>query len=84
MDIILATHNLHKVEEISSRLGDLPVTWMTLEDFPHIGEIEETGSTLLDNSLLKARTVNAITGLPALADDTGSIFRAVGRRRRLF
>jgi len=71
MDIILATHILHKVEEISSRLGDLPVTWMTLEDFPHIGEIEETGSTLLDNSLLKARTVNAITGLPALADDTG-------------
>lgn len=71
MDIVLATHNLHKVEEIRSAVGDLPVTWMTLEDFPHVGEIEETGSTLLENSLLKARTVYTITGLPALADDTG-------------
>jgi XTP/dITP diphosphohydrolase len=71
MDIVLATHNKHKVEEIRSAVGDLPVSWMTLEDFPHIGDIEETGETLLENSLLKARTVHAITGLPALADDTG-------------
>lgn len=71
MDIVLATHNRHKVEEIRSAVGDLPVCWMTLEDFPHIGDIEETGKTLLENSLLKARTVHGITGLPALADDTG-------------
>ena len=33
--------------------------------------IEETGSTLLENSLIKARTDSAITGIPAIADDTG-------------
>ncbi|MDP7072656.1 MAG: RdgB/HAM1 family non-canonical purine NTP pyrophosphatase [Candidatus Marinimicrobia bacterium] len=71
MDIVLATHNKHKVEEIRSFVGDMPITWMTLEDFPHVGDIEETGETLLENSLLKARTVHTITGLPAIADDTG-------------
>ena len=44
---------------------------LSLDNFPEIGEIEETGSTLLENSLIKARTVSAITGKPAIADDTG-------------
>ena len=44
---------------------------LSLDNFPEVGEIEETGATLLENSLLKARTVHRITGLPAIADDTG-------------
>jgi len=42
-----------------------------LGDFPEIGEIEETGTTFAENSLLKARTVAQATGLVALADDSG-------------
>lgn len=71
MKIILATHNRHKMKELSNILEDLNLEVLTLDDFPEISEIEETGTTLLENSLIKARLVYEKTGLPALADDTG-------------
>ena len=70
-DIVIATHNLDKKKEILIALRELGVNISFLDNFPEIGEIEETGSTLLENSLIKARTVSAITGKPAIADDTG-------------
>lgn len=69
--IVLATANRHKREELFSVLGDMSVDWLTLDSFPEIDHIEETGKTLEDNSRIKARTVHKITGLPSLADDTG-------------
>jgi len=69
--LILATHNRHKVEELSAALGKLRIDIRTLDAFPQVGEIEETGKTLLENALLKARTVHQLTGLSAIADDTG-------------
>jgi len=71
MKIILASHNLHKMEEMKAALKDLHVEIKTLNDFPEIGDIPETGATLEENALLKARTVNKLTGLPAIGDDTG-------------
>ena len=70
-DIVIATHNPDKKKEILIALRELGVNILFLDNFPEIGEIEETGSTLLENSLIKARTVCAITGKPAIADDTG-------------
>ena len=70
-DIVIATHNPDKKKEIMIALHELGVNILFLDNFPEIGEIEETGSTLLENSLIKARTVIAITGIPAIADDTG-------------
>ena len=70
-DIVIATHNPDKKKEMKLALGDLRVNILFLDNFPEIGEIEETGSTLLENSLIKARTVFAKTGIPAIADDTG-------------
>ena len=70
-DIVIATQNPDKKEEIIIALQELGVNILSLDNFPEIGEIEETGSTLLENSLIKARTVSAITGKPAIADDTG-------------
>ena len=70
-DIVIATHNPDKKKEILIALCELGVNILFLDNFPEIGEIEETGSTLLENSLIKARTVSAITGKPAIADDTG-------------
>jgi XTP/dITP diphosphohydrolase len=70
-EIVLATHNPDKKKEIMIALRELGVNILSLDNFPEIGEIEETGSTLLENSLLKARTVSAVTGKPAIADDTG-------------
>ena len=69
--IVLATHNLDKQAEMNNVLSDLDLDLVTLNQFPEIGEIQETGSTLLENSFIKARAVFNITGLPSLADDTG-------------
>ena len=71
MQIILATHNRGKMKEMYSILAHLPVKLLTLDDFPQIGEIPETGETLKVNAFIKAETVHQKTGLPALADDTG-------------
>ena len=70
-DIVIATHNPDKKKEILISLRELGVNILFLDNFPEIGEIEETGSTLLEKSLIKARTVSAITGIPAIADDNG-------------
>lgn len=69
--IVIATSNPHKLLEVKEILKDLPYKFVGLNEFPDIPEIEETGKTLLENSLIKARTVHKITGLPTVADDTG-------------
>lgn len=71
MQIVLATHNRGKMEEMASILGHLPLELLTLDAFEDIGDIPETGKTLKENAFIKAQTVHKITGLPALADDTG-------------
>ena len=82
MTLLLATHNLHKRDELQriliAALGD-DVSVLTLDDIqPPIGEIEETGSTLEENALIKARTVFQATHLPTIADDTGLEVEALG------
>ena len=69
--LVLATHNLHKKMEMNSILSSLGILIVGLDEFPQIGDIEETGTTLLENAFIKARTVYEFTGLPSLADDTG-------------
>ena len=78
MKLIIATHNSDKEKELRSVLDDCPVEVMSLEQFPDIGDIEETGSTLYENAKLKADTVNRITNLPCLGDDTGLEVDALG------
>lgn len=71
MKIVLATHNRGKMEELTQLLYNLPIKILTLNEYPEIDDIPETGSTLRENAFIKAKTVHQITGLPALADDTG-------------
>ena len=71
MKIVLATHNEDKCAEMTAILDELPIQLLSLEDFPEIGEIEENGSSLEENALIKARTVHSITKLLSWADDTG-------------
>ena len=71
MKIVLATHNEHKCVEMSTLLSNFSIDILSLEDFPEIGEIIEDGETLRENAYIKAKTVFDITGLPAIADDTG-------------
>ena len=69
--LVLATHNPHKEKEMMSLLSHMEFYISGLSQFPEVGEIEETGKTLHENALIKARTVYKITGNPSLADDTG-------------
>ena len=74
MKLVLATKNSGKVVEfrrLLEELGAINLEVVGLDAFPEIGDIEETGTTFEENSLLKARTVCNLTGLPALADDSG-------------
>ena len=69
--IVLATHNDDKKREFAGIFADLGVEILTLDAFPQIGEIEEDAPTLEGNALKKGRVVHRLTGLPAIADDTG-------------
>lgn len=69
--IVVATQNIDKQKEIYSLLKELNINVLGMEYFPEIGDIEETGLTLIENSFIKSKTVNQITGLACLADDTG-------------
>jgi len=69
--IVFATSNKNKLREAKSILEDLPYKFIGLDSFSNIPPILETGKTLLENSLIKAKTVFDITGLPSIGDDTG-------------
>ena len=69
--LVLATGNLHKLEEIRERLEGMGLTLLTLKDFPGCPEVEEDGKTCQDNAIKKATAIAAYTGQWALADDTG-------------
>ena len=73
MKLVIATHNKDKLKELFNafKVDDLALQLLSLDDFPDIGEIEETGSTLVENALIKAREVFSITQLPTISDDTG-------------
>jgi XTP/dITP diphosphohydrolase len=74
---VLATANRDKAAEIRSILGR--AGFIELLPRPEtLGEVAETGSTLLDNARLKARAVAAATGMAAIADDTGLEVEALG------
>ena len=77
MQIVLATHNKGKMSEINNLLSS-SYEVMTLDHFPKIKEIPETGKTLKENAFIKARTVFEMTGLPSLADDTGLEVKSLG------
>jgi len=71
MDILIATNNRNKVEEISSLVAPQGFTVRSLIDFPDLPKTIEDQPTLEGNALKKAREAFNATGLLSLADDTG-------------
>ena len=69
-EVVVATKNPDKIPEIEAVLGAVLSDLVIVRglDWP---EVEETGSTLDENALLKARTAAKATGYPAIGDDTG-------------
>jgi XTP/dITP diphosphohydrolase len=79
-ELVLATRNRHKGEELVALLGDLGITIRTLDEFPDVPEVVEDGDTCEANAVKKARAIADFTGLPAVADDTGLEVDALGGR----
>jgi len=78
MEIVLATRNKKKVEEIKRITHGMPLIILSLNDFPGCPEVEEDGVTFEENARKKALTVAEYTGKPALADDSGLEVQALG------
>ncbi len=78
MQLVIATSNRHKADEISDRLpGQFEIV---LQSELGVDSPEETGTSFVENALIKAKNATRLTGLPALADDSGLCVDALGGR----
>ena len=68
--LVLASGNPGKLKELSVLLADLGYELHAQSEFD-VPEVAETGTTFVENAIIKARHAAALTGLPALADDSG-------------
>ena len=71
MKVVLASKNKHKLVEISKITEKFNMELVLQSELGIDIDVEETGTTFEENSLIKARAVMEATGLPALADDSG-------------
>lgn len=77
MKLAIATNNAHKLQEIRAILSGQFDELLSLKDLGIDVDVEETGKTLEDNALLKARTIQELCHMPTLADDTGLMVDAL-------
>jgi XTP/dITP diphosphohydrolase len=75
--LVLASGNAGKLAEFSAMLAHLPYEIVPQKALG-VQDVPETGLTFVENALIKARHACAMTGLPALADDSGLIVDALG------
>lgn len=70
MNIVLATSNSGKVKEFRKILNNSNIN-LVLQSEYNVPPVEETGTTFVENAIIKARNASKYTGLPAIADDSG-------------
>jgi XTP/dITP diphosphohydrolase len=79
--LVLATHNAHKVAElrrILAEAGPAELEIMDMGAFSQVPDVVESGVTFAENARLKATAVARATGLPAVADDSGLCVDVLG------
>ena len=79
MKVVLASGNAGKLRELAALLAPHGLE-LVPQNVLGVEPVEETGSTFVANALLKARHAASVTGLPALADDSGIEVDALGGR----
>jgi XTP/dITP diphosphohydrolase len=84
VDYVVATFNRDKARELAALLAAPGRTLRSLADVAGATAPDETGATLLDNAHLKAEAASRLTGLPAIADDTGLEVDALGGRPGIY
>lgn len=77
MRAVLASKNAHKLEEISKIVEQFDLQLVLQSELGIDVDVEETGTTFEENSMLKARAVMEKSGLPAIADDSGLMVDAL-------
>lgn len=82
-EILIATHNAHKKEEIQQILGE-KFTVTSLTDYDIHDEIVEDGNTFHANALIKAQYCFDTTGKPSLGDDSGLVVEALDGRPGIY
>lgn len=85
--LVIATRNAGKINEfrrILDSLSDGAIELVGVDQFPDLVDVQETGSTFKENSLLKATYTAAMTGLPSIADDSGICIDALGGAPGIF
>ena len=75
-ELVLASHNAGKLKELQAMLGDT-VKVRSVAEFSSL-EPEEDGLSFVENAILKARHAAGVSGVPALADDSGLAVDALG------
>ncbi len=78
MQIVIATRNPHKLQELREILGGPGLEWRSAIDFPDLPDVEEDGETFEANAVKKAEALSRATGTWALADDSGLEVDALG------
>ncbi len=76
-EILVATHNEHKKEEIQQILGEGFLV-KSLKDYHIFDEIIEDGDTFEENAMIKAKFCYETTGIPSIGDDSGLVVDALG------
>jgi len=71
MEIVIASKNKGKIEEIKKILADLEIKFFSLNDYPHLPTINEDGKTFEENAVKKAKIISDFTQKITLADDSG-------------
>lgn len=74
--IILATSNTGKIREFESMVAHLPIQFV-LQSSLNIPDANETGLSFVENALIKARHAAKLSGMPAIADDSGLVVKSL-------
>jgi XTP/dITP diphosphohydrolase len=70
MQVVFASNNAGKTREVAAQLAGLGIELLPQSQFG-VQSVEETGLSFVENAILKARHASRISGLPAIADDSG-------------
>lgn len=78
MELVIASNNQNKIREIKQIIGDKFTKIYSLKELGVEVDVEETGATFFENSLIKAKAITEITGKASLADDSGLVIDVLG------
>ncbi len=77
MKLLVATNNQGKLKEFNEILGELGIECVSLKEMGISVDVEETGTTFLENALLKAKEIYKIAKIPTISDDSGLMVDAL-------